>query len=89
MIALESTTAGRSTRKWHRAKRNGTAKERGGIMTSTRETGQAARTRSRRRHRQPVKRRRSLRFDLTDEEFEEVARRRNAPGWPGAPTRLR
>ena len=41
-------------------------------MTSTREMGQAARTRSRRRHRQPVKRRRSLRFDLTDEEFEEV-----------------
>jgi len=59
---------------WHRDPQGSTGRDGADVMDSIHQAESAAQTRTRRRRsRQPVKRPRTIRFALTDEEYSEVA----------------
>ena len=63
-----------TSKEWHRAQQASTGRDETGVMDSTHHPQPAAPARPRRRRpRQPVKRPRTIRFALTDEEFTQVA----------------
>ena len=73
--------------RWRRAQQASTGRDETGLMDSTHHPRPAAPVHPRRhRPRQPVKRPRTIRFALTDEEFSQVAAPPTAQAWPKAPS---